>query len=37
MRNFFLSLREARPYPMVAVAIIFTILAIALFAQTSGR
>jgi len=36
MRDLFLALREARPYPMVAFAIIFTILAIALLAQASG-
>ena len=37
MRDFFLSLREARPYPTIGFAIIFTILAIALFAEASGR
>jgi hypothetical protein len=35
MRDFFLSLREARPYPMLAFAIISTIVAIALLAETS--
>jgi hypothetical protein len=36
MRDLFLSLREARPFPMIAFAIIFTILAMALFAK-AGR
>ena len=37
MLDLFLALREARPYPMVAFAIISTIVAIALFAEASGR
>ena len=36
MRDFFLSLRDAGPYPMIGFSIIFTILAIALLAQASG-
>jgi|tagenome__1003787_1003787.scaffolds.fasta_scaffold14497812_2 hypothetical protein len=36
MRDFFLAIREARPYPMIGFAIIFTIVAIALLAQASG-
>jgi hypothetical protein len=35
MRDFFLSLRDAAPYPMIGFAIIFTILAIALFAEAN--
>jgi len=37
MLDLFLALREARPYPMVAFAIISTIVAIALFAEASGH
>jgi hypothetical protein len=35
MRDFFLSLRDAAPYPMVAFAIISTIVAMALFAEAN--